>query len=96
MLYPIYQGSYERRTPREQGGSGPEGVAYRDEIIMIVKDLSRSIDYLKSRTDIAPDQLAYFGFSYGAMLGPVFLAVEERLKTAVLRDGGLPYSKMRP
>ena len=100
LLYPIYKGSYERKPPGDRvsgtGGFSDGSVAYRDEIIMDAKDLSRSIDYLQSRSDIAPDQVAYLGFSYGAMLGLVFLAVEERLKMAVLRGAGLSNFKTRP
>ena len=100
LLYPIYKGSYERRTPTARtvgaGGLLDESVAYRDEIIMDAKDLFRSIDYLETRSDIAPGQVAYLGWSYGALLGPVFLALEERLKVAVLRDGGFSPFRTRP
>ena len=100
MLHPVYKGFLERKPPGyrslESGGFWDESVAYRDEVIMDVKDLARSIDYLETRSEIASDQVAYVGYSYGGMLAPIFLAVEERLKTAVLRGAGLSPYKTRP
>ncbi len=100
LLYPIYKGSYERMPPGVRTWNDrsllDESVAYRDEVVMDAKDLFRSMDYLQTRSDIAPDKVAYLGFSYGTMLGPIFLAVEERLNTAVLLDGGLIPFKVRP
>ena len=60
----------------------------RDRLVQIAKDLSRSVDYLQTRGDIDPDRLAYFGFSWGAMLGPVMTAAEPRFQAAVLLAGG--------
>ena len=54
------------------------------------KDLSRSVDYLQTRVDIAHEKLAYFGSSWGGWLSPLFLAQDMRFKVAVLRLSGLP------
>ena len=72
LLYPIYKGSYERRGPTGQGARGgwDDSVAFRDQIILIAKDLSRSIDYLESRSDIASDQLGYFWVQFRGNVGP--------------------------
>ena len=51
-------------------------------MIQQVKDVGRSIDYLRTRQDIAGDRLAYFGVSMGATIAPIVLAVERRFKTA--------------
>jgi dienelactone hydrolase len=61
-----------------------------------VKDLRRSVDYLETRTDIDHDRLAYYGISFGAVLGPINLAVENRFKTAVLAAGGCDPDKELP
>ena len=53
-------------------------------MIQQVKDVGRSIDYLRTRSDIAGDRLAYFGVSMGATIAPIVLAVERRFKTAIL------------
>jgi pimeloyl-ACP methyl ester carboxylesterase len=38
--------------------------------------------------------LAYYGFSLGAVWGPVLSAVEPRFKASVLVGGGLPFEKL--
>jgi hypothetical protein len=43
--------------------------AYRDNVIFWSKDLSRSIDYLETRQDIKPKELAYEGDSWGTVIG---------------------------
>ena len=62
----------------------------------MVQDLGRTIDYLETREDIDIDRLAYMGLSAGAIDGPLFTAVEQRLKASVLIWGGLPRSKRTP
>ena len=53
-----------------------------------MKDLRRTIDYLESRNDIDHDKLAYYGYSWGARVGSVAGAVEDRLKLLILEHGG--------
>ncbi len=88
VAYPIYDGTYERRF------EGPEParntVVYRDWVVRLRQDLGRSIDYLITRQDIAADRIAYYGLSWGAMCGPIFLALEDRFRAGVLLMGGLP------
>jgi cephalosporin-C deacetylase-like acetyl esterase len=62
---------------------------------MRVKDLSRSIDYLETRPDIRADRIGFYGASLGGMFGP-FLALEGRIKAAVLADGAFPSWRGRP
>jgi dienelactone hydrolase len=64
-------------------------VLLRDREIQWSKDLGRTIDYLETRPDIDGRKIAYYGFSLGASEGPVLLALEPRVKTAVLLSGGL-------
>ena len=52
------------------------------------KDLGRSIDYLETRHDINSDGIAYYGLSWGGMIGPIMLAVEDRIKVGILVVGG--------
>jgi formylglycine-generating enzyme required for sulfatase activity/dienelactone hydrolase len=92
VLYPVYQGTYERKFPRTRGGSAFDE---RDLKVMHVKDVGRSIDYLETREDIRKDQIGFYGASMGAMFGP-FLAVESRIKAAVLADGAFPSYRPRP
>ena len=90
VVYPIYQGTYERRTEQQQQGLrdlGPAGL--RDLFIAEAKDFRRTIDYLESRPDIQSDKLAYMGLSWGAAMGAILPAVEKRVKVSVLMIGGL-------
>ena len=91
LLFPMYKGMYERR---EKAPSGPNAV--RDLVIQQVKDVSRSIDYLETRPDIAHDKLAFFGVSLGGNRASIVLAVEPRFKTAILWSGGLPLFAYAP
>ena len=52
------------------------------------KDFLRSVDYLHTRQDIDHNKLGYVGLSLGARRGLMLLAVEDRVKTAVLIHGG--------
>lgn len=89
LLYPVYKGHYERQFE----GGAPKGQnrnAWRTWIQQLSKDVGRSIDYLAERGDMAMDRLAYYGFSWGSMQGPVFLAAEaDRIQYAMLFVGGL-------
>ena len=84
VLFPIYKGTFER-------GGGPKPIywpntssTYRDNVIFWSKDLSRSIDYLETRQDINPNELAYEGDSWGAAMGALLPAVETRFKALIL------------
>ena len=65
-------------------------LAYREWTIKMAKDLSRSIDYLETRDDINSRRIAYYGYSMGALLGTVMLAVEDRIDTGIFVHGGIP------
>jgi dienelactone hydrolase len=63
---------------------------------MWVKDVRRTIDYLATRPDIDSSRLAYFGYSWGSILGPMMLALEQRLRVGVFFVGGIVPSRARP
>lgn len=88
VLYPIYKGTYERQTPLSTT-SPAVTTLYRDHMTAWSKDLGRSIDYLETRPDVDDEKLAYYGYSWGASLGAILPAVENRLKVAVLSGAGL-------
>jgi eukaryotic-like serine/threonine-protein kinase len=92
VLFPVYKGTYERITHRITPGSSEE----RDETIQRSKDLRRSLDYLETRSDIDRERLAFYGFSWGGIEGPISLALDSRFKTAVLADGGCSPEKTLP
>jgi eukaryotic-like serine/threonine-protein kinase len=86
FLFPIYKDMYERRTGLVPGVSPP--AVLRDLHVQWVKDLGRSLDYLETRSDIDGTKIAYFGDSAGASGGVRFLALERRIKAAIMASGG--------
>jgi DNA-binding winged helix-turn-helix (wHTH) protein/dienelactone hydrolase len=86
VLFPVYKETYERRTGAEfTVGNAAE----RDRVIWWAKDLSRSVDYLETRSDIDRNRLAFVGVSLGSYYGPVLTTVESRFKASLLIAGGL-------
>jgi eukaryotic-like serine/threonine-protein kinase len=77
VMLPSYKGYLER-------GPTPNGYLDRELTLHWSKDLGRSIDYLETRSDIDIGKLAYLGYSLGAWQGPRLVAVEPRIKAAVL------------
>ncbi len=55
-------------------------------------DFFRSVDYLATRPDVDQDRLAYYAVSMGAYFAPIPIALEPRIKAAVLIAGGLRYN----
>jgi len=94
VIIPAYKGTYERQDGYFQREFGPAAV--RDHLILWSKDLGRTLDYLGTRDDIDSGKVAYFGLSAGATCGPILLALEKRIKTAILSSGGLPFVPLRP
>jgi eukaryotic-like serine/threonine-protein kinase len=105
LLYPIYMDTYERGVPSAPMGTdalynmsggllGPN--TYRDHVIMYVKDLRRSVDYLATRADVDTSRLAYYGHSWGGRLAPINLTAERRFRAAVLSLPGLILAPRRP
>jgi dienelactone hydrolase len=93
VLYPVYKGTFERQDlSLLEIHEGSDSHRYTEYLVQLMKDLSRSIDYLETRDDIDSGKLAFYGLSWGAALGGVALAVEDRFQTAVLLSGGIPTS----
>jgi eukaryotic-like serine/threonine-protein kinase len=91
LVYPVYQGTYERRIT---GTKGPNVI--RDVTVQRVKDMRRTIDYLETRPDIDAGRIAFYGTSLGSQLAPLFLATEPRFKTGVLMSGGFETWNLPP
>ena len=93
VVYPVYRGMFERNDGLKDGGPP---AARRDRMIMQAKDLGRTLDYLATRTDIDSSRLAYSGFSAGAAVAPVLLAVQPRFRAAILTSGGFWFRNPLP
>ncbi|NNM04577.1 MAG: prolyl oligopeptidase family serine peptidase [Gemmatimonadetes bacterium] len=66
VLFPLWNGSYERGDKFSPTGSG--AVAFREKTIEWVKELRQSVDYLETRDYIDPDKIGFEGTSYGALM----------------------------
>ena len=95
LLFPMYKGTFERGDDLDSDYPS-ETAFYRDHLIMWAKDLGRSIDYLETRKDVLTDKLAYYGLSWGAAMGAIMPAVEERIKLVLLYVAGLFQTKAFP
>jgi len=95
VMFPLYKGTFER-------GDGTKNVwpntssSYRDHVIAWSKDLGRSIDYLETRTDIDHGKLAYEGYSWGASMGSLLPAVEDRFRALILIGAGFYLQRRLP
>jgi cephalosporin-C deacetylase-like acetyl esterase len=89
VLYPIYKGTFERGEPAlAEIHIGANTHAYTEFLIQVVKDFKRCIDYLQTRPDVDSQKLAYYGMSWGGLLGAIIPALEERLDVSLLLGGG--------
>ena len=77
------------------GGTGVDGlVAHRQLEVGDVVAVRRAIDLLQERDDVAPDRIAYIGWSSGARTGSILAGVEPRLHSLVLiAPGAAPVSE---
>ena len=94
VLLPIWKGSYERSD-----GFDPlhaSAAVFRDHAIQWVSEMRRSVDYLQSRDDIDPERIGFQGISHGSVCGPVFLALEPRLRAGLLIAGGFVVMQFGP
>ncbi len=86
LLYPVYQGTFERRDNVQASPAGD-----RDMMVQWAKDVFRAVDYLETRDDVDLRRLAYYSLSMGAHFGPIPVSLEPRFKTAIFASGGLRY-----
>jgi dienelactone hydrolase len=102
VAVPIFKGTLHRNSKGTvtgamtagDGGIGP--LAFRDLQIEWMKDLSRTIDYVQTRDDLNREKIAFYGLSWGSFAAPIALAVEPRVKAAVLNVGGFWNARYRP
>jgi formylglycine-generating enzyme required for sulfatase activity/dienelactone hydrolase len=85
VVIPVLSGTLERgpsafRLPPKQD---------RERNLRWSTEMSRTLDYLETRSDLDIERLGYYGLSAGANYGIRFVAVDSRFKTAVLSSGGL-------
>jgi len=94
VAYPVYKGTHERSAGFNFPTAGTQ--RYVEYEIQLVHEVQRTLDYLETRDDINSDKIAFWGFSWGARLGPIILAVEDRIQLGLLLSGGLYIRKIQP
>jgi serine/threonine protein kinase/formylglycine-generating enzyme required for sulfatase activity/predicted esterase len=95
VLYPIYKSTYERGDGLESDDDNVTST-WRDHVVMWEKDASRAIDYAESRPELDHQKIAYYGYSWGAVMGGLIPAVEPRIKLCILALGGLDFGHTLP
>jgi dienelactone hydrolase len=88
VIYPVYKSTFERGDKFESDYQAPTTL-YRDHVIMWVKDLGRVLDWAETRKDLDTKRIAYYGASWGAFLGPIQMAADDRIKLGLWVGGGL-------
>jgi eukaryotic-like serine/threonine-protein kinase len=92
VLYPVYKSTYERGDGLDSDTENMTST-WRDHVIMWAKDARRAIDYAETRPEMDHEKLAYYGYSWGAVMGGIIPAVEPRIKVCVLALGGLDFQR---
>jgi eukaryotic-like serine/threonine-protein kinase len=95
LVIPVYKSTFERQDSVHSDLPN-ESVAYKDHVIMWVKDYSRTIDYLETRKDMRADRIALLGISWGGFMGGIIPAVEKRVRAVVLNVGGMSMGSALP
>jgi dienelactone hydrolase len=95
LVLPILKSTFERRDSLYSRVSD-NSIFWRDHVVMWVKDMRRTLDYLSTRPDVDTTKFAYIGYSWGSNMAPINLAVEPRFRAAVLYVAGLTMEGMRP
>lgn len=95
VAFPMFKGSYERANNEYHGGDQLKSTSlWRDYVIFFSKDISRTLDYLATRSDIQNEKIGFMGVSRGASLSPMMLTAEPRIKAATLWIPGFYLEKM--
>jgi DNA-binding winged helix-turn-helix (wHTH) protein/formylglycine-generating enzyme required for sulfatase activity/dienelactone hydrolase len=89
LVMPIWAGGYERYLAPPTDRAAKSDLERRVALLW-QHDLSTTIDYLESRPDMDAKNIGYLGISRGASFaGAINLALEPRIRSAVLASGGI-------
>ncbi len=96
FVYPVYKGSFERWDPFISLQGDEYMRTFRARMSQWRQDLGRTIDVLSARQDIDATRIAYYGSSFGGSTAFPLIALEPRLKTAILAPAGFTYRELPP
>jgi len=92
VIHPIYTSTYEKED--ELKSDYPELTPfYKEHLITWGKEFKKTIDYLESQEDLDISKLSYFGISWGGAMANILLAIDDRVKAAVLNVAGLSFQE---
>lgn len=90
VALPVFNGTFDRRSG-DARRIPPFGTAsYRDNTVRTIQEMHRTVDYLVTRPEVDGKALAFFGYSWGGVNGPLAIAQEPRFRAAVIQIGLLP------
>jgi len=95
VICPVYKSTYERGDGLTSD-TADKSSGWRDHVIMWAKDASRALDYTETRPDLDHQKVAYYGYSWGAVLGGLIPAIEPRIQTNIIALGGLDFQRSLP
>ena len=88
IFHPIYFNTYSRERVINTWLPN-ESEEYKEMIVKWGQDYKRSLDYLETRKDFKFKNLSYYGYSLGSRYANIFLAIDDRVKSAFIVVGGL-------
>jgi eukaryotic-like serine/threonine-protein kinase len=96
VVFPVYKGYLERWDPFLSLQGEDYLRSMRTRMANWRQDLGNTIDLLSARPDIDATRLGYLGLSFGASTAFPLIALEERVKVAILAPGGFTYRALPP
>jgi serine/threonine protein kinase/formylglycine-generating enzyme required for sulfatase activity len=89
VLAVVLYGMLERDFPAGYTVPDPPTVGFRDLMVRHATEMRMGMDYAVTRPDVAADQLAYLGVSFGAGSRMTLSAVDDRFKAIIYVGGGI-------
>ncbi len=96
LVFPVYKGSFERWDPFVSLQGEEYLRTFRTRMFQWRQDLARILDVLTTRPEIDKARIAYYGSSFGASTAFPLIALEDRIKVAVLGPAGFTYRELPP
>jgi len=92
LVFPVVTGAYERYDGQLALNAEERRKNQVTRRIAWVKEVGRVIDYLEQDQQFNASQVGFLGISFGAAHPLPVLAMERRLKAAILLSGGIAFS----